>query len=519
MKKWTRIIAVCIVLVMLASMSVACNTTAGSGTGGGASKPKETVEITAWVWDRGSIPDSEGTLEDNWWTQFVNEKMAEQGIKVSYLIHPAAQRDEMISTMLGAGTAPDLVRTTNFTAVNTYINNNGIADITEYVNKHNDNLKKFYEGDSYEWGIRDGKVYGFFHYDNGLVPMSWVRTDLLKELNMELPTNMEEFHDMLVAAKVAFPNMGAYAAQGNQYTYWKNAILPGFTEETPEPIDFWKPVLLWDGAKDALKFLNGLYNEGLIKSYVLDNGEAQFREDISRGNLFSFLGAGHYPFHSAYGLLYDNLRANVPDAELMPCYPFVNSTGTNQKYFYMQDNPLDQYMFFVPASSKHQEEAVIFLNWLAGDEAYLTGNLGIEGTDWEYDENGVPKYKYDTAVQKVAWIEPQYGTMGKVFASNPEKFLLNYIKDFNSDYHQQIKDTQFVVHDMAVLCPPLKGATPVFDDKRSTLGTIEKDGVVQLIECPAAEFDAKWDAVYAEYLTAGAEEAWADIQATYEATK
>ncbi|MGI5900278.1 MAG: extracellular solute-binding protein [Christensenellales bacterium] len=516
MNRWTRMIAMAIALIMLAGIAAACTPSTG-GAGGG--QAKDLVEITAWVWDRGSIPESEGTLEDNWWTQYVNEKMAEYGIKVSYVIDPAASRDEAISTKLAAGTAPDLVRTTNFTVMNTYINNGGVADITQYVEKHNDNLKNFYEGDSYEWGIRDGKVYGFYHYDNGLVPTTWVRNDLLKELNMELPTNMDEFYDMLVAAKEAYPELGTFALQGNQYTHWRMVILPAFTEETPEPIDFWKPALLWDGAKEALRYLNKLYNEGFIKSYVLDSGEAQFREDISRGNLFSFIGAGHYPFHSAYGLLYDNLRANHPDAELLPSYPFKNSSGTSQEYFYMQDNPLDQYMFFVPASSKHQEEAVIFLNWLASDEAYLTGNLGVEGTEWEYDENGIPKYLYDTAVQKVAWIEPQYGTMGKVFAGNPEKFLLNYIKDFNSDYHQQIKDYQFVVQDMPLLCPPMKGATPVYDDKKPTLNAIERDQVVQLIEGSVSDFDAKWDAVYAEYLAAGALEAWEDLQNTYNANK
>jgi ABC-type glycerol-3-phosphate transport system substrate-binding protein len=54
----------------------------------------------------------------------MNEAMAEYGIKV--LLRPSpprAQEAEMLSTMLAAGTAPDVLHTNQAALVSTYINN------------------------------------------------------------------------------------------------------------------------------------------------------------------------------------------------------------------------------------------------------------------------------------------------------------------------------------------------------------------------------------------------------------
>lgn len=121
--------------------------------------PKETVEITQWVWDRGTIPADQGTLEDNWWTKYIDEHMAPLGIKVSYIITPRAQEAEMLSTMLAAGTAPDVLHTNQQALINTYINGGGVADLTSAVETYGQNLKKLYDDETLKWGMKDGKIY------------------------------------------------------------------------------------------------------------------------------------------------------------------------------------------------------------------------------------------------------------------------------------------------------------------------------------------------------------------------
>ena len=187
MRKSIKTIALLLCLLMAVLPLGACSNGSGttgqtdnSGTTGSAgsadaAKPAETVEITQWVWDRGTIPADQGTLEDNWWTKYMNEAMAEYGIKVSYVITPRAQEAEMLSTMLAAGTAPDILHTNQAALVSTYIHNRGIADLSSYMDEYGANLKELYGEEMIKWGMKGDKLYGFYHLDNGFLGTTWVR--------------------------------------------------------------------------------------------------------------------------------------------------------------------------------------------------------------------------------------------------------------------------------------------------------------------------------------------------------
>lgn len=498
-----------------ASTAGTTNTNSSPASSAVSETPKELVEITSWVWDRGSIPTDQGTLEDNWWTQYTDEAMAQKGIKVNYVITPRAQEAEMLSTMLAAGTAPDVLHTGQAALVNTYINGGGVADLTEAVEKYGQNLTNLYNEETLKWGTKNGSIYGFYHLNNGFLATTWIRKDMLDELGMDVPTTPTEYRDLLVAAKETYGAEGisATAFQGDSFTHVNEVLWPAFVKEEITELDLWKPIMLIDGYKDCLKYVNELYNEGLVREFILDSDESLFRQAISTGELFSFVGFGHYPYHSAYGNLYDNLRQNDADAELIATYPWVNeSLGINYYSEPRGANPMTNYFFFVPATSKHVDEAVQYLDWLASDEVYNAAVIGFEGVDYEWVD-GVPTVTdNEHYLATVPWIEPQYGTLGKAFTNDPEKFKANYMKDFNPAYYEGITANAKVFQDIGVICPTLTEAKDVYDDKRATLSDIEKTARVQLIMCKPEEFDALWDSFMSEYLAAGAEEAWADLQ-------
>ena len=487
--------------------------------GSSTEQPKELVEITQWVWDRGTIPADQGTLEDNWWTQYVDEHMAEKGIKVTYVITPRAQEAEMLSTMLAAGTAPDVLHTNQQALVNTYINGGGIADLTSAVEQYGENLKKLYTGETINWGQKDGKIYGFYHLNNGFLPTTWVRKDMLDELGMDIPTNPTEYHEMLLAAKEQFGDtISPFAFQGDKFTHVQDVVLPAFYQEELTEIDLWKPILLVDGLKECLQYLNTMYNEGLIRDFILDSDESLFRQAVSRGELFSFCAFGHYPYHSAYGNLYDNLRQNDPDAELIAIYPWTNEKlGKNYYAEPREANPMANYFVCVPASSKHVDEAVMYIDWMASDDAYLPSVLGFEGVDYAWENDMPVIIDNDHYTATVTWIEPQYGTLGKAFTTDPEKFKANYMKDFNSDYYEEIKANAKVFQDMPVMCPTITATTEMYDERRPTPTDIRNTAIPQLIMCTPEEFEGLWNSFQEEYKAAGAEEAWADMQAAWTA--
>jgi len=511
MRKTFKAIAMVLCLIMVVLPLGACSTgTSGSGSSG---KKGELVEITQWVWDRGTIPADQGTLEDNWWTKYVNEKMAEKGIKVSYVITPRAQEAEMLSTMLAAGTAPDVLHTNQAALVSTYINNGGIADLAPYMDEYGANLKALYGEDKLAWGMKGDKLYGFWHLDNGFLGTTWVRKDLLDKMGMDIPTTPDEYYEMLVAAKAAYPDLAPNAFQSYTFAYVDTVTLGAFVKGDFTEIDLWKPIMMVDGIKEALQYWNKIYNEGLMREFTLDKDESLYKAAISNGELFSFIGAGHYPYHSAYGNLYDNLRQNEPEAELISIWPWSNPNGKNYYYMNHDDNPMAGYMFCVPATSKAVKESVIYMDWLANmDEAYLPSVIGFENTDYEW-QDGYPAVIDDEHYKStVTWIEPQYGTLGKAFADDPELFKKNYMKDYNKDYHEAIIRDSKVFQEMAVLCPSLTASTEVYDNNKPTLNDIWNTAKTQLIMCDSAQFDALWEQFYGEYMAAGAEESWADLQ-------
>lgn len=526
MRKSIKTIALLLCLLMAVLPLGACSNGGGttgqtdnSGTTGSAgsadaAKPAETVEITQWVWDRGTIPADQGTLEDNWWTKYMNEAMAEYGIKVSYVITPRAQEAEMLSTMLAAGTAPDILHTNQAALVSTYINNGGIADLSSYMDEYGANLKELYGEEMIKWGMKGDKLYGFYHLDNGFLGTTWVRKDLLDKMGMDIPTNPEEYHEMLLAAKSEYPELGTFAFQGAEFAHVDTVVLGAFLKEEVTELDLWKPIMLVDDTKECLQYLNTLYNEGLIRDFLLDKDESLFKAAISNGELFSFTAAGHYPYHSAYGNLYDNLRKNQPEAEMVSIWPWYNST-LDKNYYYLNhdDNPMAGYIFCVPATSKHVKESVIYLNWLADmDEAYLPAVMGFEGVDYEWQDEFPAVIDEAHYKGTVTWIEPQYGTLGKAFASDAELFRLNYMKDYNKDYHEAILRDSKVFQEMSVLCPTITAVTEVYDNNLPTLKDLWKTAKAQLIMCAPDQFDALWDSFMQEYLTAGAEESWEDLQ-------
>lgn len=78
------------------------------------------------------------------------------------------------------------------------------------------------------------------------------------------------------------------------------------------------------------------------------------------------------------------------------------------------------------------------------------------------------------------------------------------------------KDSK-VFQDIPVMCPTITATTEVYDEKRPTLTDIANTAIPQLIMCKAEEFDKLWDSFQSEYKAAGAEEAWADLQAAWTA--
>lgn len=347
---------------------------------------EELIEITQIVFDRGTIPAAQGTLEDNWWVDYVNEQVRPLGIRVKYVIIPKQQDRELISTMLAANNAPDLVRTSDMALLKSYISNGGVMEMTPYLEEYGPDILNFYSEEELKDGQSEGKQYMLFHKQNDFMWTTFVRRDWLDALEIPLPTNPQEYRDMLAAIKDKDPgNVGDALVPmgmiGQNFTLWDVVVLPAFVEEAPDAEKLLTPRIMWPEAKECLRYLNGLYNDSLLGEFILDKDESLYRQKIARGEMAAFVSSGQYPYHSAYGNLYDTLRGNQPEAELAAIWPWQNSRGENFYQIYDVMPPTYKYMWFIPSSCKHPEAVVKYLNWMCSDAGYMVGCLGIEGED------------------------------------------------------------------------------------------------------------------------------------------
>ena len=533
MKRSSRILSLALCLVLLCSIFAACNNapasnTASAGSAAGSSSaspdaPTEIVEISLLVWDRGTIPSDQGTLDSNWWTEYTNEQVAPLGASVVYVTIPRAQEAELLSTMLAANNAPDLSKTNEQPLLKTYITGGGVHDMTDQIEQYGANIKELLGEAHLAENSIEGRIYAIPHLQNGITNRTtWMRTDWLEAIGMDIPNTPDEFYEVLKAIKEQDPgNVGSalipFGMISQKFSLFENIVLPGFVKETPTPEKMLIPFQMWPETKDALQYLNKLYNEGLLTDeFILDKDESMFRQKIARGEMFAFIAAGHYPYHSAYGLLYDKVRETTPDATLANVDTFKLSANADRVEYY-ERNPVYQYKWFVPSSSKNLDTAVKVLDWMSSKAGYEVAGLGLEGEDYTIVEGIPAAIDQDAYLARVPWIEPQYGTMGKPYPNPADKetFLLNYIKDFNPDYHDQIKAEANYLADLKYYIPTVSLPTPISDKVTPILTNYWNEEVAKIITAKPAEFDAIFENMLKEFKSMGGDDKAEELVAKF----
>jgi putative aldouronate transport system substrate-binding protein len=488
----------------------------GNQQSGGAGK---LAEIRLMVWDRGTTPAAQGTIEDNWWIRYVNENVAPLGAKVVVTAIPRAQEAQLLSTMLAAGNAPDLSRTNEIPLIKAYISGGGVADILPLVNQHGADIKSLY-GNLLDDLILDGKLYYLPDLENQLSRTTWIRKDWLDAAGLKSPSTAEEFYQVLKTIKQRDPGKKGQALiplamAGELFACWDNVVLPGFVKTPPAGERFLVPFPMWPETKDAFRWLNKLHAEGLLTDeFILDKDESLIRQRIARGDIFAFIYFGHYPYHSAYGGLYDKIREHSPNAVLANIDTFLQAPGGRRMVFWTS-NPNYGYRFFIPATSRNVETAVKVLNWMSTSAGYLTAGLGIEGRDYRL-VNGVPAAIDQKAyLERVPWIEPQYGVMSKPFARDRNKFLENYIKDFNPVYFDQIRREAKLLSEDPYYPPTVSLPTPLADKLTPTVTSFWNGEIAKIITASPAQFDQVFDAALKEYRQLGGDQIAAEAQQLY----
>lgn len=406
------------VLAALMLLSVAA-----CGGGGDTPNGRDPNKDLSWLNTDGSLPlvkegtektlhiavrmyEDSGNPEDQWFYKFVENEM---NINLKVTRFTASNASEFISMMMGDGDLPDIIigASLGSGSLVEYGAEGLIADIAPYITPDiAPNLSKLYsEQPEYKQYVADKEGHmwslGFVTdpYDRGTIPRAFINYDWLEQANLNTPTTLNEFVNMLREFKKRgsdiIPMGGSYVSN-NPGLIILNAL--GYITEDATGMS----VALRNGQpvipaadKDAygeyIKTMRTLYEEGLIHQdfYTMD---ASKTTALLASNKVGFMTTAPFvvttKFDSWWGA-----TALTSAYNSTPAWPAGASHLAPGNCVFS-------------AKSENLELAIAFIDWLYHESA-LNYNLSTQGpaasqTQYIYD-NVVTGFTIDPETFLPSW--------------------------------------------------------------------------------------------------------------------
>lgn len=525
MKKLVSIILALVLALSAASFCLAEDEVFYTESGAKVIRYAEQIELKVPIYQRNGIKDP---IEDNYWTHWVQENFGDKyNIKVTYI--PISRSEEVrdFTTLMGSDdTAPDMIFHYDNPQLLAYIGQKFVAPIDEeMVEEFMPDYLAYVGEAAYEAGkynVNGKKTQMYFPAARDAAD-NWatvIREDWLEAVNMEMPTSVEEYLDVLRAFRDA--NLGGDytipATQGLPSTTGMRADSYRTGHTDPREIAIYSDLqvvsLDWEPIYKNYKVLNTMYNEGLIsKEFALDADGNQAKTDFVNGK------AGVYGFYLAVNSdVISTLMENCPEAKLAILDARSGVPEGETLYDYQAD--AIGISTGITARCKHPEAVMMYINWMAQPEVldYL-----------EYGEEG----KHYNVVNGLRVLNSEYDGPDRFVSTNanidlfvmvtqtrrdsvsPEAMAATYCPEGFEYLMEQIianNANKNYIHNYR-FTTPIESQTKYGEQLR----VMFQDASAQLITCPEEEFDALYEKIVADYCAAGLDAIHEEKAAVYDA--
>ncbi|NQX58353.1 extracellular solute-binding protein [Paenibacillus qinlingensis] len=388
----TAALATALALVVVGCSTKDEKTSTTSPSAATQATPEKRGTITASLYDRGNIPAEEGTIINNRWTKWVNEKGPAD---VKFVPIPRFESLQKYNVLFASGSAPDLIFEFDKSYLGQLYNQKQLMPLDDIINKYSKEYKarlEKYPALKKATTMPDGKMY-FLGRPYNLDPNHYlfVRADWLKKLNLQVPKTTEE---LLAVAKAFTENdpdgNGKKDTQGIGLSFISGIILNhmfgnGFTlfgtDQYPWNLKDDKVVHDWDSLKAAIAYQKTIYEAGYTdKDFVTDKNGAKSAQDWMAGKV-GIIGSS-LPTKN-----YETLKKNVPDAEIIPIALPKSEFG---QFSPLLNNPI-AVTGAVNAAAKDPAAIVKEIDFMSSEAFKTTMNNGIEGEQYKKGANGCPE--------------------------------------------------------------------------------------------------------------------------------
>ncbi|QSF46305.1 extracellular solute-binding protein [Paenibacillus tianjinensis] len=511
-KKWA---GPAIGVVLISSMLLsACSSKEDAASGSAASESSKPTTLKVELFDRGNSPAGY-TITDSYLTRLVQERFGKpNNIDVQFVPVPRSEEIQKLNVLMASQSeVPDIVFTYDSGTFNRYAEQGGLTDLTDLLDKNAPNLKKFLGEDTLAYGQYKGQQFALPGRRLVLGKYAgYIRQDWLDKLGLPVPQTTDELYTTLKAFKDKDPgNTGGkvipfgMSLASAQYEPLLWSFIEPLTDEQKYTLtqqlgsnDY--PTLL-PGFKDGLKFMNKLYNEGLIsKDFGLDKDKKQLWQNLQNGLLgFYTEDAGELYFSANGG--YENLQANVPGAVITPVDVFTNSEGKHAKPAYA---PNAMYVM-IPKSSKNAEAALKYLDWMASDTNLFDMQFGVENENYTLVD-GVPVVKADATQEAMDRIY-NFGDLAIIvngkYAGDDAKNEAAYIAQTPEKYQADMKKSVEISNTDNI--QPVKFDHPIEAEAKYGTALADKfqEIIVKMTMVKPEQFDSTYDSMIKDYMASG----------------
>lgn len=383
---------------------------------------EEKVTLTAYVY---ATNTGGGTMKDNYVTDWIEEQTNVR-IDFIYDLDGDEAKTKLNLLMSDPDSMPDIFWRTGWTKseLNLYGQQGLVIPLNDYVKtapnwNYVNEISPMRKGDL---TMTDGNIYCFgsegesFHniYQNRM----WIYKPWVDELNDgKVPETLDELYDYLVKVKESDPNgngkadeiplSGFLGGWSTDPTVW---IINSFLQ-CNNPLSNTNPtvgagMIIQDGQikfqfveeqyKEAMKFLNRLYAEGLLDSQVFTQDETQFKAQLDNEEHLVALHAGGMMQCDTTGLgigpgEYQNWVALEP----VEGPEGVRLAARSASSYFGGCNGV------ISRNCKNPEIAIALFDWLMNEEPTHVQAYGPKGVTWDFVDGGPSLGGDDNATWKI----------------------------------------------------------------------------------------------------------------------
>lgn len=401
------------------------NATNGEAAAEEPAEPTEKPRITSTVYDRGSVPASEGTLEDNRWTRWIQENGP---VDVQFVSIPRWESQQSLNVMFASQDAPDLILEYDTAYRNQLYSQQLLQPLDELIAAHSPNYQAMLEaypalGTA---GVKDdGQIYEIARM-NGLTTnhIMWIRKDWLDALELKVPETVEELFEVAVAFTEQDPDRNGQDdtfgialsyISGMTVDFMFGNVFTRFDKQPWYPDENDELVHDWDRKQAAVAFKKRLFDAGVVdRDFLTDNNGDKAKQDFVSGKL-GIWGSG-----MDFGA-YEALLENFPDANPIPIALPESEFG---RFSPVLANPV-QSVAVINVLAEDPKAVMKHIDFMLEPDTKKMFRFGEEGRHHEV-KDGCPVLIDDPALAEERSYIADFSMLFSIDADNPCEGWWNY---------------------------------------------------------------------------------------------